>query len=187
LLDVEGDEPDGLDETWCLYDGQQIDDERYHLWAEFKREVRILIVADTCHAGTPAKVEQRLVPSLVSALREGRPKHITEKCCMETQKKNPDLYKRLIKIARKGKPSPLNAAVRWLSACEDWEVAMDGDVNGLFTANLLTAWSEGQFEGNYRKFHSKIKKLMDGEFQTPVHDCLEPDDPVYANQKPFTI
>src|SRR5882672_3127033 len=29
VRDTNGDEPDGQDETWCLYDGQLIDDELY--------------------------------------------------------------------------------------------------------------------------------------------------------------
>src|SRR5438105_1203282 len=33
--DTNCDEDDGYDETWCLYDGQIVDDELYALWAEF--------------------------------------------------------------------------------------------------------------------------------------------------------
>lgn len=29
IPDLNGDEPDGQDETWCMYDGQLIDDELY--------------------------------------------------------------------------------------------------------------------------------------------------------------
>ena len=33
--DLNNEEPDGMDETWCLYDGQLIDDELYSSWGAF--------------------------------------------------------------------------------------------------------------------------------------------------------
>lgn len=50
--DVNGDEDDGSDETWVLYDRQLIDDELYSLWAQFQAEVRIVMLSDSCHSGT---------------------------------------------------------------------------------------------------------------------------------------
>lgn len=52
LIDQDGDESDGLDETWCLYDGQMVDDELYQIWAKFRAGVRIIVVSDSCHSGT---------------------------------------------------------------------------------------------------------------------------------------
>lgn len=51
LPDIDGDEEDGLDETWCLYDGQLIDDELHLLWSEFKKDVRIIVISDSCKTG----------------------------------------------------------------------------------------------------------------------------------------
>jgi len=50
--DANGDENDGLDETWCLYNGQLLDDELYETWAKFRGGVRILVFSDSCHSGT---------------------------------------------------------------------------------------------------------------------------------------
>ncbi|WP_016744106.1 caspase family protein, partial [Rhizorhabdus wittichii] len=36
VSDVDGDEADGLDETWCLYDRMLIDDELSQLWSRFE-------------------------------------------------------------------------------------------------------------------------------------------------------
>jgi hypothetical protein len=52
LPDQNGDEQDGLDETWCLYDGQLLDDELYEAWAKFRSGVRILVFSDSCHSHT---------------------------------------------------------------------------------------------------------------------------------------
>jgi len=55
--DGNGDESDdGLDETWCLYDGQLLDDELHGAWMKFRPGVRILLFSDSCHSGTVLKM-----------------------------------------------------------------------------------------------------------------------------------
>jgi hypothetical protein len=44
------------DETWCLFDGQQIDDERAQLLAEFAAGVRVISIIDACHSGTSLRL-----------------------------------------------------------------------------------------------------------------------------------
>jgi hypothetical protein len=56
--DKNGDEPDGKDETWCLYDRMLLDDELYSLWAQFEEGVRIVMLSDSCHSGTVARMLQ---------------------------------------------------------------------------------------------------------------------------------
>ena len=53
--DQNNDETDGVDETWCLYDGQLIDDEIKVFWTWFAKGVRIFVVSDSCHSGTVIK------------------------------------------------------------------------------------------------------------------------------------
>lgn len=55
LPDLSGDEPDRMDETWCLYDGQLVDDEIFALWGTFRQNVRIILISDSCHSGTVGK------------------------------------------------------------------------------------------------------------------------------------
>lgn len=52
LPDLNNDEEDHEDETWCLYDGQLLDDELYHAWSKFRDGVRIIVFSDSCHSGT---------------------------------------------------------------------------------------------------------------------------------------
>ena len=64
VKDENGDESltlggDGLDETWCCFDGKIIDDELATLWAEFRPGVRILAISDSCHSGTVTRSARR--------------------------------------------------------------------------------------------------------------------------------
>ena len=52
MRDATGEETDGIDETWVLYDRQLLDDELYALWGTFKPGVRIVVLSDSCHSGT---------------------------------------------------------------------------------------------------------------------------------------
>jgi hypothetical protein len=56
--DKNGDEPDGKDETWCLYDRMLIDDELYSLWSQFQSGVRICVLSDSCHSGSVVRAQQ---------------------------------------------------------------------------------------------------------------------------------
>jgi hypothetical protein len=58
IPDQNGDEADGLDETWCLYDGELLDDELHGAWAKFQAGVRILVFSDSCHSGTVLKMKK---------------------------------------------------------------------------------------------------------------------------------
>ena len=69
--DVSGDEPDKNDETWCLYDGQLIDDELYLELSRFAAGVRILVLSDSCHSGSVTRAGP---PSLGAAPPAGRSK-----------------------------------------------------------------------------------------------------------------
>jgi caspase domain-containing protein/putative peptidoglycan binding protein len=54
--DASGDEPGDMDETWVAYDRQILDDELYALWGKFAPGVRVLMISDSCHSGTVARV-----------------------------------------------------------------------------------------------------------------------------------
>src|SRR5262245_21603488 len=70
--DVSGEEKDKLDETWCLFDGQLIDDELYLELGRFAKGVRVLVLSDSCHSGTvtrarPQPGRSKMMPPSVAA------------------------------------------------------------------------------------------------------------------------
>ncbi|WP_053803416.1 caspase family protein [Streptomyces rimosus] len=57
------DEPDGVDETLCLYDRMLVDDELHLLLTEFRTGVRVFVVFDCCHSATAAKAKDQITIS----------------------------------------------------------------------------------------------------------------------------
>ena len=62
VTDVTDEEPDGKDETWCLYDGELIDDELYAELSRFAAGVRVLVLSDSCHSGTVTRARPEPPP-----------------------------------------------------------------------------------------------------------------------------
>jgi len=145
---------DGWDETWCLHDRHLIDDEQQVMYADFKPGVRILILSDSCHSGTVNK----------SAVEQKKPRHkirampsTTAHACYFARKEE---YDSIQNNLRKISADDIKANVLLLSACHEDELAaeteVDGKPQGKFTAALLQAWDNGNFQGTYRQLHQAV-------------------------------
>ena len=201
--DVSGDEADKQDETWCLYDGQLIDDELYFELSRFAAGVRILVLSDSCHSGTvtraapaaPATAHQRpkLMPAAVAMRTYREHQAFYDKLQLDLAKTagsarvDPDTA--LANVAASGRLTAIvrkfNPAVVLISGCQDNQTSMDGDHNGAFTEQLLKAWNQGRFAGNYGSFHARIKAAMPAS-QSPNLFALG-EAGVFLAQKPFTV
>jgi hypothetical protein len=194
--DKNGDEPDDLkDETWCLYDGQLLDDELYRLWSSFAAGVRILVLSDSCHSGTAVKAAFASLSSETSRAVlhasgiEGpvRFRFMPDDMALRTYRQNAAFYDRL-QTGRGSRASKaaLGATVRLISGCQDNQVSADGTFNGLFTGMLLRVWNNASFKRDYAVFHKAIVRRMPPT-QTPNHFVIGAHNPAFASQVPFTI
>jgi hypothetical protein len=191
--DCNGDEDDAQDETWVLYDRMLIDDELYSLWSQFAAGVRIFVLSDSCHSGTVLKdMFYKTLPhdALRSTFR-GMPvtpryRNMPVDAQQKAQAKNQDLYRTLQWIAGNTRDTPIGASVVLISGCQDNQLSMDGDVNGLFTQNLLQVWNSGAFQGDYPGFHSEITAKMPGS-QTPNYYKAGTDSAEFEAGRPFDI
>ncbi len=196
--DLSGEEYDLQDETWCLYDGELIDDELRLLWGEFAKGVRILVLSDSCHSGTVTKAayyESRGMPAgPVRAEPVGelpRYKYMPPAVALRTYRQNRQFYDDLAKeIEQKTNalPSPLaiQASVRLISGCQDNQFSQDGAFNGLFTGTLLRVWTDGRFKGNYAEFHRQILDRMPPD-QSPNHYFIGIWSASFDKERPFAI
>jgi len=203
--DVDGDEPDKLDETWCLFDGQIIDDELYRMYGALADGVRVLVLSDSCHSGTVSKMmfyQEALAAGftgLIDPASIGRPaakgvaygaKFIPPDVALRTYEQNKAFYEA---IGRAPKDAPggnkgetAKASIRLISGCQDNQVSFDGAINSVFTAALLMAWDNGKFKGDYNEFHVRIQRMM-MPTQSPNHYKVGKLDLAYDHQRPFTI
>jgi metacaspase-1 len=191
LPDMNNDEPDGQDETWCLYDGEFVDDELYALWRKFAPGVRILVFSDSCHSGTVTKMAYYQGTATARGQgvtsREVRYRFMPPDVALRTYRKNKPFYDRILKVkVPPEKKAAVKASVLLVSGCMDNQLSSDGDFNGLFTAQLLKVWKNGAFKGDYKKFHKEIVKRMPPD-QTPNYFWVGAANPKFVAQTPFTV
>ena len=188
LPDKNSDEDDAVDETWCLYDGELVDDELNMLFGKFKPGVRIAMFSDSCHSGTVAKAAYYQAMALSSKEPNAkRYRFMPSEVAQRTYSANRAFYDRILKDkALKESRDRVKASVVLISGCQDNQLSMDGDFNGLFTAHLLNVWNDGKFKGSYRKFHRAIVKQMPPD-QTPNYYRVGAADPTFDALRPFTL
>jgi hypothetical protein len=203
--DVTGDEPDKKDETWCLYDGQLIDDELYLELSRFAKGVRVLVLSDSCHSGTVT----RAMPSLAATVNGVRPRMMPPSVALRTYNENQKFYDDLQEAVAKaaggktldpdavlstlstasnrvtGIAQGAKASIILISGCQDNQTSMDGEHNGAFTEQLLRVWDEGRFVGNHTRFHQLIRANMPPT-QSPNLFTLGPVS-AFRAQQPFKV
>jgi hypothetical protein len=205
LPDLNNDEDDGQDETWCLYDGQLVDDELYSLLAKFKGGVRVLVLSDSCHSGTSIKdlMVQRsqlltsyltdfFQPSGLLRTSSGvmplvayraMPMDVATRVYLANKEYyDPILNDKALSQAK----GEVVAACLLISGCQDSQLSADGAFNGLFTGKLKVVWNGGKFKGDYVAFWKTIKAKMPLD-QTPNLFPVGKGTAGFEKQTPFTI
>jgi len=203
VRDTNGDEADGQDETWCLYDGQLIDDELYFELSKFAAGVRILVLSDSCHSGTVTRappppplpgMRPKAMPPAVAARVYRDHAAFYDKLQADVAKAagnkpavDPDAA--LAQVGAAAHATALVGAFKPLvvliSGCQDNQTSMDGDHNGAFTEQVLKAWNDGGFKGGYASFHTRIRAAMPAT-QSPNLFTLGKAAKFLA-QTPFTV
>jgi hypothetical protein len=192
--DFNGDEEDSVDETWCLYDGQLIDDELYAFWSKFKPGVRVLVVSDSCHSGTVIRAVAPDGPMGLVLAPNPLARVMPANVASRTFRQNREFYSKLgssasnleARSVRRATDTPIGCSVRLISGCQDNQTSLDGPGNGAFTAALISVWDHGRFNRNYAAFHAAILRKLP-ETQSPNHWTIGPKNPVFDAQTPFAI
>jgi len=182
---------DATDETWVLYDRQLVDDELFSLWAGFEPGVRIFVLSDSCHSGSVTRdLFDALVPQIVEKgmvdAQKPRTKELPRDVQDATYRANEDLYRQIQSSHESGGDVDVGASVILISGCQDNQLSLDGDRNGLFTQTLLGVWDDGSWKGGHRKFWKAIGAKMPPT-QSPNFFRTGVRDPKFRRQTPLTI
>lgn len=197
--DTNGEEDDGQDETWVLYDRQVCDDELNQMYAQFAAGVRIVVVSDSCHSGTVARAIVNLATRHAAVtnpiakeewpegvkLEETRPRAMPASFARQDAQRRRGVYSLVQTLTRSSRNPDLAASVILISGCQDNQLSFDGSINGAFTTALLEVWNQGRFTGDYRSFHSAIVNRMPAD-QTPNFFTLG-DVSAFQAQRPFSV
>ncbi|HTU67411.1 MAG TPA: caspase family protein [Steroidobacteraceae bacterium] len=186
LPDLNGDEVDGLDETWCLYDGELVDDELYAAWAQFRAGVRVLVLSDSCHSGSVSRGALQATIQPTSGVPR-RYRAMPRDLALRVYDEHKQAYDKILKDPKIAKAqASIKASVQLISGCQDNQLSADGDFNGLFTGTLKQVWNGGTFRGSYDKFHKSIRLRMPPD-QTPRRSMVGAPNAAFEAQQPFWI
>lgn len=190
------DEDDGLDETWVLYDRMFLDDELYQAWKLFAPGVRIVLVSDSCHSGTVARVAAFSTkgepPSpggttAVATEAPPTPRAMPREIAREVVAAHRDVYGRLLSAARSRGPveiGEVRAGVILLSGCMDNQLSADGEANGYFTSRLLEVLRESP--ADYPALHRGIDRRMPAH-QKPNYMKVGHVEPSFEYSVPLSL
>lgn len=139
VADQSSDEPDGFDETLCLWDGEVTDDWVKSQLTQFKKGVRIVTMFDSCHSETAARVLQNPLPRPKFA-----PQSVSDVATVISAAKT---------------DNQITAHHLHFGACRDWQVAYDGVQNGMFTGAILRALEAHPVGHGYNSIHSFARAI----------------------------
>lgn len=194
LPDTDGEEDDGMDETWCLFDGELLDDELYRALAAFRAGVRVLVLSDSCHSGSVVKAAfYRGAPAAfrgdgdVAVAAPPAFRAMPPAVALRTYEAHRAFYDKLQADPALSKAkAAVKASVLLISGCQDNQLSMDGTFNGLFTGTLKRVWNGGAFKKDYRRFHTAILAQMPPS-QSPNFFTIGTPSAAFLAERPFTI
>ncbi len=179
IPDINKDEEDGYDETWCLHDRQLVDDEIFHALKDFKEGVRILMFSDSCHSGTVSRNPVKLNDELTLDINGQEETHKLKsrqapvrEVCIPTYERNASMYNPVLERP-KVYPDEVPGFIMLFAACQDNQTAKEWGSNGLFTSTFKKV-----FKGALKNYDELFKEIL-----KQIPDIQTPNLFVYGNRE----
>jgi hypothetical protein len=183
--DRNGDEqPNRDDQTWCLYDGQLVDDELHELLGHFAAGVRVLVISDSCKSGTIIKkragsLSAVLFPMLHDVRSRDMPRALADRVYANNKQFYDDLQANI-------SPRSLKTRIELLAACDMQELAYEEDGHGRFTQALLRACQRG-CQLTYAEMFDLARKRMQSSGQIPRRYGIGPVMDWFDTEAAFVV
>jgi subtilisin family serine protease len=156
IRDLNGDEPDGLDESWVTYSGFLLDDDINLALNKFVQGVKVIMVSDSCHSGTVSRGIPKEMEATNVTPRFVPVEIVEEVLALHNSTKIDLLSSRSVK-----EEDTISAGLILLAACQDDQVAGEVNAAGIFTSNLFNVLqSESGKSSTYNQLMSRIEKEM---------------------------
>ncbi|HEX8213247.1 MAG TPA: caspase family protein [Longimicrobium sp.] len=180
--DANRDERDGLDETWCLYDADLVDDELMDVWRAAKAGRRVLVVSESCFAGgmryADGAVAEHSAPSRPPVYRSGGP---VMRGVKQYAQEVPSSCISRAPLDAEG----IEASVLLMAGAGEGQRAREG----LYLRHLLKLWNGGAFRGSFCELHRQLCETVRHEnpAQEPQIIMLGNADPDFPLQTAFHL
>ena len=160
IVDFNKDETDDkMDETWCLFNRQLIDDELFEAFMAFKSGVKIFMISDSCHSGSVSRsqleLKTRTAPAEVSK---------------RTLLKNKALYIPIVTRPRVTRDR-MGAQVLQFSGCQDDQLSYEFGENG-----LLTTVIKNNLEQEENMSYASFFKILESEVPRIIKEASGPEE-----------
>jgi subtilisin family serine protease len=190
IRDINFDEDDLQDETWCLYNRQFLDDELFEQFSAFEYGVKVFVVSDSCHSGTvtrvvPTELELALRRDLeaIYSRYQLRVRQAPAEVLDKTYRANKAVYKEVAEKAPVDVEA-MGCSVTLFAACQDNQKAAEWESYGLFTTMLKRVLEADKVFKSYTDLFEKVKNEVP-PFQVPNLFTYGNADARFTAEPPF--
>lgn len=152
VRDTSGDEEDGRDETWYLYDGHLLDDKIREIFSKLPKGVKLTILSDSCHSGT---VTRAMLSTM--EMSRGKPRYMPPEDDIEAISIASLPLKRSMAYPEEGMNHVL------ISGCKSTEYSYDATIGGrpcgAFSYYALAVLRKNP-KATYNEFYQKLKTYL---------------------------
>ena len=164
VIDYNGDEPTGRDQTLYLYDGNLIDDEIRSILSKLPDGVNITIICDSCHSGT---VTRAMLTSRLKICGAPKPRYMPPKDAKEASLAASLPVRKRVFYTENDMKEVL------LSGCDSPEYSYDASFDkpmgafSYYATRIL--WKEQNL--TYEQFHNKLRKSLPNRQYPQTPQC----------------
>jgi Caspase domain. len=171
-----------FDQMLMTSDEGILDDELGTRWPKFEAGVRIVVITDSCHAGSAVRTVTMaggVERDLIVGIDTGRPSRTMSIGLAPDSGDTPR--------TRDGSIAGLRASLLHIAACLDPQESLDLGRHGFFTDSFLQVWLAGN-PVSYDEMFNKIRGIMSSRpQQTPLMSAYGNYRSTIRGQRPFDL